>query len=183
VERYFGLHFGRAANRNATHRSRCTESLPRERVLRSGHHERDLRYHGVGTSAEAAPRGNRRQLSLRPQARSPPTAAALSSCSVHHPPDPNGEGRPPLLLKIPGFSVNGKDANDSPGRNWTTVGFWTTKFTDFVRVNKWQARKQNVFYMRRYKKSTRLSISETFPVRIASIRLKVIPTPSLRYYI
>lgn len=58
-----------------------------------------------------------------------------------------GKNGPPFLLQIPGFSVNRKDANDGSGRNLTTVGlvFLTTKFADFECIEKWQARKQNLF--------------------------------------
>lgn len=64
-------------------------------------------------------------------------AVALSSCSVHYLSDPKRKKNGPrFLLKIPGFSVNGKDANENSGRNSTIVGFLTTKFTDFVSVKK-----------------------------------------------
>lgn len=94
-----------------------------------------------------------------------------------------GQNGPRVLLKIPGFSVNGKDANDHSGRNWATLGFGTTKFPNFVTVKKWQARKQKVLEMKRCEKSTRLSFSKAFPVCIAPIKLKVIPTPLPGRYI
>lgn len=64
-----------------------------------------------------------------------------------------GQNGPRVLLKIPGFSVNGKDANDRSGRNWATLAFGTTKFPNFVTVKKCQAWKQKVFEMKRCKKA------------------------------
>lgn len=94
-----------------------------------------------------------------------------------------GQNGPRVLLKIPGFSVNGKDANDGSGRNWTTLGFGTTKFLDFVKCQKVTSTETKGIWNEEMQKSTRLSFSKAFPVCIAPIGLKVVPTPLPGRYI